>query len=92
MGKTDGNYGRAKIRSKETTNRQAIRRKRKEMKNPAAVEKPKVQSPIPMGQKSKFQFSSGSQGKRKRKRKRNKGNLPYLRFRRGLRKNIFGKR
>jgi len=55
------------------------------MKNPAAVERPKVQSPIPMGQKSKF--SSGSQ----KKRGKGKGNLPYLRFRRGLRKNIFGK-
>ena len=53
------------------------------MKNPAAVEKPKVNSPIPMGQKSKLSLSS--------KTRKNKGNLPYLRFRRKLRKDMLGK-
>jgi len=50
------------------------------MKNPAAIEKPKLKSPALMGK----EIRSG-------KKKRDKGTLPYLRHRRKLRRNIFGR-
>lgn len=49
------------------------------MKNPATVKEPKVKFPVPMGERSKLSSKS----------KKNKGNLPYLRFRRGMRKDLF---
>jgi len=57
------------------------------MKNPALVNQPKFTSPISMPQKKKKEKGNGK-GKGKGK---GKGNLPYLKFRRRLRKDMFKK-
>lgn len=60
------------------------------MKNPAAIDKPKLTMPIPMGQGvgSREQKSGNGNGNGKGK---SKSNLPYLKFRRKMRKNMFGR-
>jgi len=50
------------------------------MKNPVAIKQPNLKSPIGVYK---------GKGKGKGKRKRNSGNLPYLRFRRKLRRDMF---
>ena len=50
------------------------------MKNPIAIKQPNLKSPIGVYK---------GKGKGKGKRKRNSGNLPYLRFRRKLRRDMF---
>jgi len=52
------------------------------MKNPVAIKQPNLKSPIGV-------YKGKGKGKGKRKRKRNSGNLPYLRFRRKLRRDMF---
>ncbi len=56
-------------------------------RNPAAVNQPKFKVPIPMGRG----IGTENTGSRNRRKGKDKGNLPYLRFRRRLRKNMFGK-
>jgi len=46
------------------------------MKNPASIDKPNFNSPVPMG---------------KKKEKKSKGNAPYQKFRRRIRRELFGK-